>query len=91
MVISVSKIVGSIPIRPRPDCSVDISSKLIDFDGLFSHEIGSEESGLLGLLVAGYLRLPLFRAQAWNSGWRVAIHTVIIAVPASVHDKMEKV
>lgn len=89
--ISVSRIVGRIPIRPRLECSVDISSKLKDSAGLFAHEIGSEDSGLLGLLVAGYLKLPLFRAQDWNSGCRVAIHTVIIAVPASVHDKMEKV
>jgi hypothetical protein len=48
---------------------------------------GSEESGFLGPLFAVYLEAPLLRRHARNSGCRVAMLTVMMAVPASVNVK----
>jgi hypothetical protein len=75
------------PIRPRLESSVDNSTVL---NGsvclLFSDVYGSDESGFLGLLFVGYLDVPFLRTQARNSGCRVAMLTVTMAVPASVKD-----
>ena len=75
-------------MRPMSECSVDHSSEL-GSDRFFSDGVCSESS-LLGLLVAGYFELPLFLAKAWNNGCRVAMQTVMMAVPASTNDKTAK-
>ena len=74
------------PIRPRVEFSVDIKSELMGSVCFDSVGYGSEELGLLGLPFGGYLEVPLLRMQDRNSGCKVAMHIVTMAVPASVKD-----